>query len=381
MQALLPAAEAAGVGAVATDTATRRRTGDGRQSRTSTCTGACIPAAACTGGGTDGRDPSNRGDRTTTMATTITKATAGGDGDRRRRRGGGEGPVHKAAMKETLAAGLLLEAGWDKLIDAAKADGLRAVLVDPMTGSATLPTEAALIACDVAPGLVRIGSWRDDGVGGGGGGGAGRRDEGAKRKKGGGGGGGRGGGADDNPHRRPPCTRWKDFGKPGEWDDLLAEATRRARAGREWAAGGGSRGGANCNVRILCNEKNGRAAGLAESSVRNADVGDIVSLRVGDCADWDLGGHGGQPPSSDDRGGGRRGVVEGRTIFVCNPPWGLRLTDDIDESWVSLREFLRREAVGCESWVLSGNKDLTKILRMKKVSVEMQLNAVYYYGT
>jgi 23S rRNA G2445 N2-methylase RlmL len=308
-----------------------------------------------------------------------------GDGGRRRRPpsspGGGEGPVHKAAMKETLAAGLLLEAGWDKLIDAAKADGLRAVLVDPMTGSATLPTEAALIACDVAPGLVRIGSWRDDGVGVGGGGGAGRRDEGAKRKKGGGGGGGRGGGADDNPHRRPPCTRWKDFGKPGEWDDLLAEATRRARAGREWAAGGGSRGGANCNVRILCNEKNGRAAGLAEWSVRNADVGDIVSLRVGDCADWDLGGHGGQPPSSDDRGGGRRGVVEGRTIFVCNPPWGLRLTDDIDESWVSLREFLRREAVGCESWVLSGNKDLTKILRMKKVSVEMQLNAVYYYGT
>ena len=151
-------------------------------------------------------------------------------------------PRDIAAVEQKIAA----EIG---AIDAAKADGLRAVLVDPMTGSATLPTEAALIACDVAPGLVRIGSWRDDGVGGGGGGGAGHRDEGAKRKKGGGGGGGRGGGADDNPHRRPPCTRWKDFGKPGEWDDLLAEATRRARAGREWAAGGGSRGGANCNAR------------------------------------------------------------------------------------------------------------------------------------
>ena len=32
----------------------------------------------------------------------------------------------------------------------------------------------------------------------------------------------------------------------------------------------------------------------------------------------------------------------------------------------TLREFLRLEAVGCESWVLSGNKDLTKILQMKK---------------
>ncbi|KAL3765928.1 hypothetical protein ACHAW5_003896 [Stephanodiscus triporus] len=243
----------------------------------------------------------------------------------------GEGPVHRAAMKETLAAGLLLEAGWDKLVAAARADGRGAVLVDPMTGSATLPTEAALMACDVAPGLSRIVSWRGDGGGGGEG------DEGR---------GGRDGAGGGNPHRRPPCTRWKDFGDPGDWDDLLAEATRRAKAGMEWAAGG-TRGD---NVRILCNEKNSRAATLAESSIRNAGVGAIVSLSEGDCADWNLGG----------------GVVEGRTIFVCNPPWGLRLDDDIDESWVSLREFFRREAGGCESWVLSGNKDLTKILRMKK---------------
>ena len=47
-------------------------------------------------------------------------------------------------------------------------------------------------------------------------------------------------------------------------------------------------------------------------------------------------------------------------------PWGRRLTADVDESWVALREFFRREARGCEAWVLSGNKNLTKILRMKK---------------
>ena len=44
-------------------------------------------------------------------------------------------PIHRAAMKESLAAGLLMEAGWDKLISAAKLDGLKAVLIDPMTGS------------------------------------------------------------------------------------------------------------------------------------------------------------------------------------------------------------------------------------------------------
>ena len=73
--------------------------------------------------------------------------------------------------------------------------------------------------------------------------------------------------------------------------------------------------------------------------------------------DWDLGGEG------ED---GDRIPVEGRTIVVSNPPWGKRLTDDIDESWVSLKTFLRRECNGLEAWILSGNRDLTRILGMKK---------------
>ena len=241
-------------------------------------------------------------------------------------------PIHRAAMKETLAAGLLLEAGWDKLISAAKVDGLGAVLVDPMTGSATLATEAALIACDIAPGLSRIG-WIPPSP---------RLDEQQHRDSG-------NNNAiigNDNKHQRPPCTRWKGFDTKGEWHTILIDATKRAKLGMEWAR-------SNNNVRILCNERDVRAVILAKSSIRNTGIDDIVSLNVGDCVNWNLVGANG-------------GVLKGRTIFVCNPPWGLRLTDDIDESWVSLREFLRREAVGCESWVLSGNKDLTKILRMKK---------------
>ncbi len=236
-----------------------------------------------------------------------------------------EAPIHRAAMKESLAAGLLLEAGWDKLISAARSDGKGATLVDPMTGSGTFPTEAAMIACDMAPGLSRIASWRgiEDGR--------------------------------TNPHRYPPCVRWKNFGNVNVWDDLLSEATQRFKSGMKWARSSSEYG--QNNVKILCNEKNPRAVSLAKSSIRNAGVGTIVSLTEGDCIDWTLGG--------EDSTNVRQ-VGVGRTIFVCNPPWGLRLTEDIDESWVSLREFLRREAHGCESWVLSGNKDLTKILRMKK---------------
>lgn len=54
-----------------------------------------------------------------------------------------------APMKENLAAGILLRAGWPQIA----ADG--GALLDPMCGSGTLLIEAGLIAADIAPGLGR----------------------------------------------------------------------------------------------------------------------------------------------------------------------------------------------------------------------------------
>ena len=54
-----------------------------------------------------------------------------------------------APLKETLAAGLLLLADWPGVSEAGGG------LVDPMCGAGTLPVEAALMALDVAPGLLR----------------------------------------------------------------------------------------------------------------------------------------------------------------------------------------------------------------------------------
>jgi putative N6-adenine-specific DNA methylase len=51
----------------------------------------------------------------------------------------------EAPLRETLAAAMLLESGWDG----------RAPLADPFCGSGTIPIEAALIARDIAPGLRR----------------------------------------------------------------------------------------------------------------------------------------------------------------------------------------------------------------------------------
>jgi 23S rRNA (guanine2445-N2)-methyltransferase / 23S rRNA (guanine2069-N7)-methyltransferase len=52
-------------------------------------------------------------------------------------------------MKETLAAALLTWAGWPRIAR----DG--GAFVDFMCGSATLPIEAAMMAGDIAPGLLR----------------------------------------------------------------------------------------------------------------------------------------------------------------------------------------------------------------------------------
>ena len=54
-----------------------------------------------------------------------------------------------APLKENLAAAILMRAGWAEISE--RGGGL----MDPMTGSGTLPIEAALMASETAPGLLR----------------------------------------------------------------------------------------------------------------------------------------------------------------------------------------------------------------------------------
>ncbi|GAB3388505.1 bifunctional 23S rRNA (guanine(2069)-N(7))-methyltransferase RlmK/23S rRNA (guanine(2445)-N(2))-methyltransferase RlmL [Lysobacter fragariae] len=73
----------------------------------------------------------------------------------------GGGPMHRrgwrrtqgdAPLKENLAAAVLMRGGWPKLYE-------EGALLDPMCGSGTLVIEAALMAADVAPGLLRHGGF------------------------------------------------------------------------------------------------------------------------------------------------------------------------------------------------------------------------------
>jgi len=74
----------------------------------------------------------------------------------------GGGPLHRrgwrqqqgeAPLKENIAAAVLMRGGWPRIY--AEGGGL----LDPMCGSGTLLIEGALMAADVAPGLLRHGSF------------------------------------------------------------------------------------------------------------------------------------------------------------------------------------------------------------------------------
>ena len=78
-------------------------------------------------------------------AITVSLDLSGESLHRRAYRGtGGEAP-----LKENVAAGVLLRAGWPELVSRG------AELLDPLCGSGTFCVEAALIAADRAPGLKR----------------------------------------------------------------------------------------------------------------------------------------------------------------------------------------------------------------------------------
>ena len=63
----------------------------------------------------------------------------------------------EAPLKENLAAGILLRAGWQELagVGSGRSVEAPAQFLDPLCGSGTLCIEAALIAADRAPGLTR----------------------------------------------------------------------------------------------------------------------------------------------------------------------------------------------------------------------------------
>jgi 23S rRNA G2445 N2-methylase RlmL len=221
--------------------------------------------------------------------------------------------IHKAAMKESLAAGLLREAGWHTKLKAGKEGDERFSklrLIDPMAGSGSFILEAAMMAADISPALMRIRC----GV----------------------------------PNQSlPPVTRWRsDIDTTQLWKQVLLGASKRAKNGMQWIREDPSK------IRLIANDIHPGALEIMQSSLDSAGLLNLVRITNKDCHDLEI------------------DKADGDTIpyfVVVNPPWGLRLTDDVAESWEGLRHFLRDVCPeNTEAWVLSGHKAATATLKLKR---------------
>jgi len=202
-----------------------------------------------------------------------------------------------APLKENVAAGALLRAGWPELA----AQG--APFLDPLCGSGTFCIEAALIAADRAPGLLR----GDFGF-----------------------------------------LKWRGH-DAALWARLRAEAQERARAG------------AATQVRLKGTDRDPLAVQAARANAARAGVERWVRFETSSLAEAapepsDRHGPDGGQPSQQPPG-----------LLCANPPYGVRLDDREHARAVhrELGAVLRERFQGWQAAVLSGDPGLGKELGLR----------------
>lgn len=206
----------------------------------------------------------------------------------------------EAPLKENLAAGLLLYAAWPR--EAAGGGSL----LDPLCGSGTLPIEAALIAADIAPGLLRADETATIGQQG----------------------------------QSAPAfgfLRWRGH-QPDVWDALLAEARERRAAGiRRLAA-------ARPDVVIRGSDRDPKAVRIAQHCVRRAGLHGLVTISRADLAE--------------------AAAPAARGLLAANAPYGMRLSDagadrgqaaSVDRAYRDLGERLKTAFPGWSAVILAGD--------------------------
>eukprot|EP00899_Mesostigma_viride_P021308 jgi/Mesvir1/29179/Mv25947-RA.3 len=221
--------------------------------------------------------------------------------------------MHKASLNEAIAAAMLQWAGWCPSMGhaagasggaVAGAAGVTAaphVLCDPMCGSGTILLEAALMACNVAPGILRDGGdW--------------------------------------------PLLSWPDTDR-SVWSQCVAETHAAAVA-------------ADSDVLLMGNDIHDGALSLCK---RDATLlAELMPPHV-------------RPPRlrlSHETCGAYK-PLQTPQLVVVNPPWGGRLLKGsseeaaLEETWLELGDFLKESCRRADVFVLSGNAQVTRGLRMK----------------
>ena len=183
--------------------------------------------------------------------------------------------VGAAPLRESLAAGVLLAAGYD---------GSRP-FVDPMCGSGTLALEAAALAARRAPGLGRTFAFE----------------------------------------------RW-----PGH-DRAATEAVRARLASLARGA----------PAPIHASDRNAGVLRLAQKNAAAAGLEGVIRFARCDAAEAEL---------ADEPG-----------LLAVNPPYGLRLADDVQAAWRALAALFER-AIGWQAAVLAPDRPLERVLPVQPCS-------------
>ena len=217
-------------------------------------------------------------------------------GDSLHRRGYRDAAVHRAALNESAAAGLLSIAGWSSACEASRAAGGAGyrlpTLVDPMCGSGTILVEAALMAGHVAPGLVRTDAASARG---------------------------------DGSSTAYAFERWPDH-DPGLLEEILEQAADLGADARR----NGER------PTLVGNDIHAGALSLAKRAARAAGVENLIHFTHGDCADLhhpalaearsrDADAAFEIPSDLDELGPVTLRPGGGGVLVVSNPPWGKRV--------------------------------------------------------
>ena len=236
----------------------------------------------------------------------------------------GGGPMHRrgwretqgeAPLKENLAAAVLMRGQWPRIY----AEG--GALLDPMCGSGTLLIEGAMIAADVAPGLLR--------------------------------------------HGRALPTRWRGF-DTAAWQALWDEARARETVGRAHLRPA-FHGSDNDPHAIRAARENAAVAGVREAMY--LDVRDIRALpghytaqpAAAAGAAPQVAGTLAEAAPSRFRGHGDPGatgeVLPDRGLVACNPPYDARLAAD-PALYRALGNALKAVVPGWKASLLCGDADL-----------------------
>lgn len=198
-----------------------------------------------------------------------------------------------APMNETLAAGMLLLAGWDGQCN----------LIDPMCGSGTILMEAAAIAYNIAPGLLR---------------------------------------------EHFGFMNFPDFDDK-LWQSLKNEARSRQR---------------NFDHIIYGSDISNNAIQIAKQNIKAAQLDWKIIVRNYDFFKYEADFLSEDDSAEND--GSAEKPVEYQGIVMLNPPYGERMPQqDIEDFYERIGDTLKQSFTGYDAWIISSNKTALKKIGLR----------------